>query len=179
MTPAFLEAVALRYLERFDATRAKLQARLERAAKMEFGRGAEVLDPEKLQGWIEELLDRYRASGVIDDRRYAERLLESQRARGASARAIVHKLRAQKVDTSVLEEITRGLDRAGELEAALRLVKRRRLGAFRPVAEQGERYAADLARLARAGFGFDVAKRALGAGCDRVEYEPGEYDAVE
>jgi regulatory protein len=122
----------------------------------------DVPDAERM---IDELVSRYVESGLIDERRYAETLASSLRRRGASGRAIRHKLVARGVPAGVVAEALEEADRdAGdpELDAARAFVKRRRLGQHRPAEERAARRARDLAALARAGFGFDVARRALG-----------------
>jgi regulatory protein len=161
----FLEAKALRYLDRFDATVAKLRKHLARAVELEVARGAERPEAERVEQWIEGLLTRYQSSGVLNDQRYAHTLCASLRQRGASLQRIVHKLRAHGVTASVISELgqDQALDPKDDLEAARRLVKRRKLGALRSGPMDPKNWRADLARLARAGFAFSVAREALGA----------------
>jgi regulatory protein len=180
---AFIEALALRYLDRFDATVAKLRSHLLRAAEQEVARGAEAPPADAVLGWIEALLSRYQASGVLSDRRYAESLLGRLRGRGASAQGIVHKLRAHGVESAVVGELAQApvLDKAHELEAARQLVKRRKLGPFRTGPQDPTLRRADLARLARAGFDFAVAREALQASAedDEEEFAPSPSDAFD
>ena len=64
------------------------------------------------------------------------------------------------------EEIERLLgeeDDAAELEAARALARRRRLGPWRGPAERAARREKDLAALARAGFGLDLARQVIDA----------------
>lgn len=154
---------ALAYLNRRDASRQKLKQHLQSWA-------ARNVLPEQMvavRGWIAELIERYQASGLIDDSRLAENAVRSLRARGKSSRAIAHKLSAQGVESGSIESAL-GADRRAnadaELEAAKALVRKRRLGMFRPEAERAEKRRKDLAVLARAGFDFDICRRALGAG---------------
>ena len=104
-------------------------------------------------------------SGILDDRRYAENAAAGLRRRGASRRKIIVKLRLKGVPEVVIAEVlqTQNDDNPGsELEAAVALAKRRRLGPFRRGEDSGpERRRKDLAVLARAGFSFEVAARAL------------------
>jgi regulatory protein len=160
---AFLDATALRYLDRFDATVDKLRKRLLRAAEVELARGAEAPPPDVLVQWVEALLARYQESGVLSDQRYAQTMARSLRQRGASGRGIVHKLRAHGVAQTVVGELAQavGRDRAQELQAARQLVKRRKLGAFRSGPPDPKHQRQDLARLARAGFDYSVASQAL------------------
>ena len=48
-----------------------------------------------------------------------------------------------------------------ELDAATRYIRRRRLGHYRTKGKAEDFYEKDLAALARAGFSYDVAKKAL------------------
>jgi regulatory protein len=123
-----------------------------------------TVDVAAAERMIDELVARYCASGLVDDRRYAETMASSLRRRGASARAIRHKLAARGVKAEVAGEALAGADRDtedAELEAARAFVRRRRLGKHRPPEERDARRARDFAAIARAGFGPDVARRAL------------------
>lgn len=52
----------------------------------------------------------------------------------------------------------------GELAAACALVRRRRLGPYRPAGTRAAHRQKDLAALARAGFSLDMARKVLAAG---------------
>jgi regulatory protein len=112
---------------------------------------------------VDALLERYRASGLIDDERFARNLSERLQSRGASRRAIMEKLRVRGIGATVVEGVV-PKSSENELVAARALVKRRRLGPFRPEAERLENRRRDLAALARAGFDHGTAVRALGYG---------------
>jgi regulatory protein len=168
--PAFLDAVALAYLNRFDATVNKLRQVLRERARVEARRGepGSIPSEARMTEWIEALLTRYQGSGLVDDRRYAENGVAQLRARGASRRAIAHKLRLKGLDDSVIEDALGGEVASADgadLEAAERLCKRRRLGQHRKSDRELHRHK-DLAVLARAGFSFDIAQRALGMSRD-------------
>ena len=160
---ASLAKTALAYLNRRDASRQKLAQHLQRWA----ARNASPDEMVAVRGFIAELIERYQSSGLIDDSRLAENAVRSLRARGKSARAIEHKLSAQGVEQGSIASAL-GADRRAnadaELEAAKALVQKRRLGMFRPEAERAEKRRKDLAVLARAGFDFDICRRALGSG---------------
>lgn len=158
-----LDRVALRYLERFDSSaqnlRRVLRGHVARAARAHAG-----LDVPAAERLVDELVERYQASGLIDDGRYAESLARGLRMRGASDRGIRYKLRARGVSADVVDAAlaAAGCDSADpELDAARAFTRRRRLGPYRPERERAERYQRDLAALARAGFSFDTARRAL------------------
>jgi regulatory protein len=157
-----LEEAALRYLNRFDASAEKLERHLTKMARR--AENADALLPE-----IPALIERYRGSGLIDDRRFAEARARSLRARGASSRLIQQKLAAQGVPRDVVDAVLdaeREASRSGsgELEAAVAYVRRKRLGAHRPAEQQALERRRDLARLARQGFDYETALRALALG---------------
>jgi len=159
LQPADLEAIALRYLNRFDCSVQKLRTHLRQAVRRRGG------DQAVLESHAEALLARYQASGVLNDERFAGNLAERLQGRGGSRRAIVQKLRQRGIPSSVAEASI-GKTPGAELEAARAFVKRRRLGPFRPEAERLENRRRDLAALARTGFDHETAIRALGHGSD-------------
>jgi regulatory protein len=156
---AALEALALGYLNRFDCSVAKLRTYLRQTVRRRGG------DQEALERHIGLLLERYQASGVLNDTRFAENLASRLSERGKSRRAIVQKLRQRGVAGAVAEASAPATPGA-ELEAARAFVRRRRLGPHRPEAERLENRRRDLAALARHGFDHETAVRALGYGRD-------------
>jgi regulatory protein len=159
LEPADLEAAALRYLNRFDCSVQKLRTHLRQAIRRRGG------DAGELERHLELLLERYQASGLLNDERFAENLAERLKARGGSRRAIMQKLRQRGV-TSGVAEASLPQSPGAELEAARAFVRRRRLGPYRPEAERLENRRRDLAALARTGFDHETAIRALGYGGD-------------
>ena len=160
-----LEELALSYLNRFDCSAQKLSQHLRgRARKLQGGAQAEA--------WIAKIIARYRASGMLDDARFAKHLASQLTTRGKSARAISQKLAVRGVPSDVAGELmaTRKRDEPGaELEAAIAYVRKRRLGPHRSPEKREEYRHKDLASLARQGFSFDIAKKALGPGASSDE----------
>ncbi len=159
LSPAELEEAALRYLDRFDCSTEKLRRHLGTLMRRRGG------DEGELVRHRDALLQRYQASGLLDDGRFAAQLTARLKERGASRRAIVQRLRLRGIPSAIADGAV-PKETASELEAARALVKRRRLGPLRPEAERAEYRRKDLATLARAGFDHDVAVRALGHGRD-------------
>ncbi|MDP6787487.1 MAG: RecX family transcriptional regulator [Rhodospirillales bacterium] len=164
VTEKFLERAALFHLERFATSaenlRRVLMRRVEKSVRFhgtERQAGAALVD---------DLVARYLASGLLDDRAYAEGRVRTLRRRGASARLIHLKLRQKGVADDV---IAGALADHGEhiadpeAAAAAALARRRHLGPFRPPAEREEKREKDLAALARAGFSYDMARRVIEA----------------
>jgi regulatory protein len=164
---------ALGYLGRFAATEAHLVVVLERKIKRH-------LDPEAaeadLSTWMDVVHQTARDMvdlGIVNDRLYAEARVRSLHAQGKSRRAIVQNLTAKGVGgddidhalSELADEIGQGI--SGEvldLEAAVRLARRRRIGPFRRDEEADERQMRrEFGVMARAGFGYGVARRVLDA----------------
>ncbi|MDE2229969.1 MAG: RecX family transcriptional regulator [Alphaproteobacteria bacterium] len=165
MTAERIENVALHYLSRYASSsgnlRRVLMRRVERAA------AAHGDDPAAGAHLIEELIAQFLRSGLIDDRAYATQKAASLQRRGASRFGIRGKLRQKGVQADLVVDAVGTLDEsgagAGEFAAACALIRRRRLGPCRPAAMRGAMRQKDLAALARAGFGLDIARRALNA----------------
>ncbi len=168
-----LDRAALRYLLRFSRSAANRRGVLGGLGAGADGCHAE-LDVPAAERLVDELLERYQASGLIDDARYAESLARGLHARGTSRRGVRHKLRARGVSAEAIDAAIASTGRDSddaELDAARAFVRRRRLGPHRPEHQRAERYQRDLAALARAGFSFDVARRALEVPDGAVEEE--------
>jgi regulatory protein len=157
-----LEHAALAYLERYASSAENLRRVLMRRVD----RSARFCGTDRAEGagWVDALVERYRRSGLIDDRTYAEAATRSLRRRGGSARMVRMKLAAKGVapDTveAALEAAGEG-DAESELKAAQAYARRRRLGPFGPAAGREERRLRDLAALARAGFSYDIARKVV------------------
>ena len=161
MSRVGLEGAALRYLERFDCSIGRLRKVLnERVAK---AARAGALEAAAAPAIVEELLERYQASGLINDERFAKNFAARQRDRGASRRMIEQKLRARGITAEVVEQLMpRNESANSELEAAVAFARRRRLGPHRKPETRAEFRRKDLMTMARAGFNYETAQRALG-----------------
>jgi regulatory protein len=161
VTRAGLEGAALRYLERFDCSVSRLRKvlteRIGKAAR------AGVADAAAAPAIVEELLERYQSSGLVNDERFAKNFAARQRDRGASRRMIEMKLRARGITSEVVEQLMpRNESASSELEAAQAFAKRRRLGPHRKPETREEYKRKDLMAMARAGFSYDIASRVVG-----------------
>lgn len=173
---ARLHKLALGYLNRFDASVNGLREVLLRKVRSELSK-SQLLEPERsselaaIQCRIDALLDRFQGSGLIDDSRLARHLVSLWRERGLSTRAISVRLVSKGVPSQVADSAIRQCaeqpqGNGSELGAAVAFAKRRRLGCFGPSPADKAAQRRDLARMARAGFDFDVALRALNVRVD-------------
>lgn len=161
LSPASLERAALHRLQRASLSEQQLRDALQRKLRrVEAVHGSEPRAAE----WIDALVDKLTRLGFLDDVRVAQARAQALRARGASRRLVAQKLRRHGLDAEgALQQVdleagagTDGAPRGGdpaELAAARAYVKRRRL--------HGRERSKALAALARQGFRFEIARRAL------------------
>ena len=162
VTPAYLDRAALAYLARFASSaenlRRVLRRKLERRCRMR------AEDPGPFLALVDEVVARAIRGGLVDDQRFAEGRVATLRRRGASARAIGAKLALKGVARETVAAALEGGE-DDEIAAAHAFARRRRLGPYRT----GDRTASrekDLAALARAGFGFAIARRVVDGDTD-------------
>lgn len=163
-TATHLGNVALWYLQRFaasaDSLRKVLMRRVEKSAR------AHDTDREEGAAFVEDIIARFRASGLLDDRVYAEGRTRSLHRRGISTRGIRARLAVKGVGGGDIDAALQALaDETPEpdLAAAIAYARRRRIGPWRKGDHREERRERDLAALARQGFGYDIARRVIEA----------------
>jgi regulatory protein len=173
-TPASLHETALNYLARFAATEAGLRAvlgrRIDRWARATSeDRDAVATLTESLKQEARQIATRLVASGLIDDAEYAQSRAAGLLRSGRSRRAVTARLAAKGVSGD-LARAALPEDPDAELDAALVLARKRRIGPFRRGDEPdlaGKRR--EMAMLARAEFPQPVAAKALAMGADEAE----------
>jgi regulatory protein len=158
LTRLKVEQMALAYVNRFDCTATKLKRHLAERVRKQGGH-------DDAEAWIAELVERYLGSGVLNDVRFAKNLATQLTTRGKSSRMISQKLAMRGVSSEVAQELMtarRQDEPNAELDAARAFARKRRLGPHRDPEKRAEYRQKDLAALARQGFSFDTAKKALG-----------------
>ncbi|MHB1207819.1 MAG: regulatory protein RecX [Rhodospirillaceae bacterium] len=172
MTRERLGNIARFHVERFSTTtghlRVVLMRRIDRAIRVHGG------DRALAATWVEEVLESLVRAGGLNDRQFALSKAQALRRKGRTPGRIRAALMAKGVPRELIDQAvadSSGPDDADDAyAAALAYVRRRRLGAFRPKErretdpqEKRRQEQKDLAALARAGFSFDIARRALAA----------------
>jgi regulatory protein len=162
LTATQLDNAALHYLGRFASSSANLRRVLQRKVARAAARGADTSGAGAL---IEALIERYLASGLLDDRAYAAQTAASIARRGGSRYAIGGKLAQKGVPAELVKDALQGLDETAESEiaAAAAFARRRRLGPYRAADRRAPSRQKDLASLARAGFRLGLARRVIDA----------------
>lgn len=151
----------MHYLERYSASEVQLRRVLQR--KVERSCRHHGLDPAGFREMVEAAVAACVASGLVDDRRFAEARAASLRRKGRSARAVSAGLAAKGVARELVAATVQVTEE--EEHAAARIAARRkRLGPW----SSGDRAALrqkHIAALARAGFSLAIARAVIdGAG---------------
>lgn len=153
-----LDRLALRYVERYATTRAKLAAYLHRKIR-ERGWDGPPAAPEALA-------ERFATLGYVDDRAFAEARVRAMSRRGLGKRRIADALRGAGIAAEDAAAVTPTLDEQA-LESALTLARRKRIGPFAEHPVDRERRARHLAQMIRGGHAFALSRRI-------VEMAPGD-----
>lgn len=147
-----LERAALRYVERYATTRAKLIVYLNRKLRE---RGAEgPVD-------VDALADRMAELRYVDDRTFAEARVASMTRRGLGARRVQEALRQAGVGTEDADEFRETLEEGAE-ESALAFARRKRIGPFATMPVERDRREKQIAAMVRAGHAPALARRIVG-----------------
>ncbi|MGE4279459.1 MAG: regulatory protein RecX [Magnetospirillum sp.] len=164
ITASYLENAAVHYLERFAASttglRRVLMRKIDRSVAHWGGERADHMTH------VDAVIAKLSRLGYLDDQAYAAMKTRALNRQGKGSRAIRATLAAKGVEA---ETIARALDGLAEdqaepdLEAAIRLARKRRLGPYRAPDKRADTRAKDLAALARSGFDFDIARRVIEA----------------
>lgn len=145
-----IERLALRYVERFATTRAKLATYLNGKIRQ---RGFDGTPPDTTI-----IAERFASAGYIDDRAFGEARARAMARRGLGARRVSGALRHAGINEDDSAAIAPAIaDRAAE--AAVTFARKRRIGPFadqpadRPTREK------HIAAMIRAGHDFGLARR--------------------
>ncbi len=160
LSPEALREAALRYLDRQDGSVEQVRRALLRRVQ----RYGDDTNQAGVREDIERVLQRLIEAHLLDDARFAVGFAAGQRRRGASTVLLRQKLLARGIAAeeieAAIEAISSNEDTSEEASAEVYARKRRLLQRY-DLNVPAERQKA-LAALARRGFSFDVAKKALG-----------------
>lgn len=164
ITASYLHNAGLYYLERFSSS----ANNFKRVMKRKIDTSAQFYEenPSDYYKLLDELIEKMIRLGLLNDEVYARARVTSLRRKGGSRRKIVLNLQEKGINADQTLEQLDALDSAhyspfeAELQAALAHIKRRRIGPYRnrPDERSSEK---DLASLARSGYSYDIAHKAL------------------
>lgn len=138
------------------------------------GQDAEAIEAavQRARPWVDPIVKDLLERGLLDDARFAEARVRGLLQQGKSRRAILAHLSAKGVDDTLARESVPP-DRQSELESALRLLRKRRMGPFSREEPSYELRQKVLGVLARAGFDRDTCVRALDMPSEEAERQIG------
>jgi regulatory protein len=146
---AALERLALRYVERYATTRARLRQYLARKLRERGWEGEEA--PA-----IDSLAERMAELRYVDDRVFAESKAAAMGRRGLGARRVEEALRHAGVDAADVEAVATA-STSEAVESALRFAKRRRIGPFSAGVAEQDLVRKQVAAMVRAGHAPSIA----------------------
>lgn len=158
-----MHEIALRYVDRFAPTVARMRLYLGKKVVLSVDSGVAQADADR---WSQSIVERLLRVGLLNDDRWARSRTRGLRRRGKSARAIRYDLRIKGIEASLIDQVLEEdrEDPAAELKSAAALARRRRLGPYARVEQRAERRQKHLASLARSGFSFSIARQVVDAG---------------
>jgi len=158
ITADYLQRAALHYLERYSAPAEQLRRVLARKIAASCRHHGD--DPALHAEALDTVIARCVATGLVDDRRFAEGRAATLRRKGQSSRAVAARLAAKGVLRELASELAVA-EPGEEKAAALVAARRRRLGPWRRAAQRAACRQKDLATLARLGFDFATARSVI------------------
>ncbi|MBA1338273.1 MAG: regulatory protein [Pelagibacterales bacterium] len=156
-----LKDLAYGYLEKYNPSKQQLKVFL---LKKYLTKIKGTQSKREVSTIIDEILLHLEKNQIINDELYAESKARMFLRRGYSLNKINQSLRAKGIES---EFVKKSIDKIKEdkiepdFVSALKLCKRRRIGAVRPQANRELFYKKDMGILARGGFSFGLSKRVL------------------
>jgi regulatory protein len=145
-----LDRLALRYVERFATTRARLAEYLSRKIR-ERGWDGPPADPPAVA-------ERLARLGYVDDQAFAAARARSMARRGLGQRRIAAAFRAAGITESDAEAVAPDIA-DGAVDAALALARRKRIGPYAAAVADPSGRERQLAQMIRGGHGFALSRR--------------------
>ena len=163
LDPERLRALALRYVERFATSEAKLTRYLHRKL-YERGWEGDAVPPATAR--VEALVASLAELGYVDDRAFGEARTRGLSRRGFGPRRVTADLGAAGLPRELASELGETVDAQA---AAERFAERRRFGPYDRSPPDPDRHRKQVAAMLRAGHGYDVVRRVLAGGVAKSE----------
>ncbi len=170
ITEKYLYNSGLAYLQRFPTStphfRRIMGRKIDRSCNYHKDQSREVCS-----AFLETTIATFTRMGLLDDAAYVQGMVNSLRRRGLSRQGILSKLQQKGLGHEAVLQALQTCDEdrgdvPADLAAALLLMRRKKLGPFRKAEADRNK---ELASLARAGFDFDTAQKALNLSLEDAE----------
>jgi regulatory protein len=156
-----LKDLAYAYLEKYSPSKQQLKVYLLKKYLLKI-KGTR--SKKEVSEIIDQVIEHLEKNRFVSDELYADSKARMFLKRGYSLNKINQSLRMKGIDISFIKK---SLDKIKEdkidpdFNSALKLCKKRRIGALRPEANREIFYKKDMGILARGGFSFELSKRVL------------------
>ena len=156
-----LRDLAYSYLEKYSPSKQQLKVHL---LKKYLTKIKGTKSKKEVTEIIDEIILNLEKNKILDDELYSDSKARMFLRRGYSLNKINQSLRNKGIENKYIKQ---SIDKIKEDEiepdfvSALKLCKRRRIGALRPEANRELFYKKDMGILARGGFSFELSKRVL------------------
>tara|TARA_A100001011_G_scaffold398864_1_gene504880 strand:- start:2326 stop:2943 length:618 start_codon:yes stop_codon:yes gene_type:complete len=164
-----LRDLAYSYLEKYSPSKQQLKIYLLKKYLKKFSKSKEKKDISQI---IDKIVSNLESNKFLNDELFSDSKARSMLRRGYSLNKINQSLRNKGVDQknilSSLSKIKKD-NIEPDFVSALKLCKKRRIGAIRPISNREIFYKKDMGILARAGFSFEISKKILEL--DKNEFE--------
>ena len=156
-----LRDLAYSYLEKYSPSKQQLKVYL---LKKYLTKIKGTKSKKEVTSIIDEIILNLEKNRILNDEMYSDSKARMYLRRGYSLNKINQSLRIKGIDQKFIKQSIEKI-KSKEIEpdfvSALKLCKRRRIGAIRPNANRELFYKKDMGILARAGFDYDLSKRVL------------------
>ena len=156
-----LKDLAFSYIEKYSPSKQQLKVYLMKKILIKF---KSTKSKKEISDLIDKVLVNLEQNKFLNDELYSDSKSRSLLRRGYSLNKINQSLRMKGIDQKFIKQSIQKIKNK-EIEpdfvSALKLCRRRRIGAIRPNANRELFYKKDMGVLARAGFDYDLSKRIL------------------
>ena len=165
ITESYLYNSGIYYLQRYVASSAHFERVMLQKVRKSCAHHKDQ-DFEACAKMVRALVQTLCEDGLLNDEAYTRGMVTSLRRSGKARRIILQKLKMKGIaEDAILRELNAvdegydGLEpQEAEFEAALKTAHKKRIG---PFAVKEQDYDKSLAKLARAGFSFDICKKVM------------------
>ena len=156
-----LKDLAYSYIEKYSPSKQQLKVYLMKKILLKF---KTTKSRKEIVEIIDEVILGMEKNKLVNDELYSDSKSRMLLRRGYSLNKINQSLRIKGIDQKYIKqslEKIKNKEIEPDFVSALKLCKRRRIGAIRPTANRELFYKKDMGVLARAGFAYDLSKRVL------------------
>ena len=156
-----LKDMAYSYIEKYSPSKQQLKVYLMKKVLIKF---KTTKSKKEISELIDNVLVSLEQNKFLNDELYSDSKSRTLLRRGYSLNKINQSLRMKGIDQKFIKqsiEKIKNKEIEPDFVSALKLCKRRRIGAIRPNANRELFYKKDMGVLARGGFSFDLSKRVL------------------